>query len=70
MSNVVPIRPAGERLLSIEEVADQLGVAVQTLYRWRSDGTDMPQAFKVGRYLRWKQSVVDAWIDKQAEVAA
>ena len=51
-----------ERLLTIEEVSQQLGIAVQTLYRWRSDGTDMPQAIKIGGRLRWRQEEVDRWI--------
>lgn len=68
-NNVTPIRPV-DRILGIEELSDKLGVAVQTLYRWRSEGQDMPAAFKIGRKLCWKESVVDAWIDVQAEVAA
>lgn len=54
------------RLLSVEEVADLLGVAVQTIYQWRARRPQYgPAAMKVGKYLRWKPEVVQAWIDAQ-----
>jgi predicted DNA-binding transcriptional regulator AlpA len=55
------------RLLSVEEVARELGVAVKTVYQWRSrkPAPYGPPAIKVGKYLRWKPEVVQAWIDAQ-----
>ncbi len=54
-------------LLTVEDVAEKLGVAVQTIYRWRTLRPAYgPTAFKVGKYLRWKPEVVDAWIDAQS----
>lgn len=53
------------RHLDVSDVAEQLGVAVQTLYRWRSEGKDMPKGFKVGGRVRWRQESVDAWITAQ-----
>lgn len=59
------------KLLDINEVADQLGVAPQTIYRWRTEGRDMPNGIKVVGRLRWRQETVDAWIDRElAKVAA
>lgn len=53
-------------LLTIEDVAAQLGVAVQTIYGWRTRQPIYgPPAIKVGKYLRWKPADVDAWIDAQ-----
>lgn len=50
------------KLLSVEQLGDQLGVAVQTIYRWRSEGRDMPKAIKIGGRIRWRQESVDAWL--------
>lgn len=55
------------RLLTTEEVAEQLGVAVNTLYDWRARRPVYgPPAIKVGKYLRWRPADVEAWIDAQA----
>ena len=53
------------RYLDVNDLAEQLGMSVATLYRWRSDGTDMPKAFKIGGRVRWTQLAVDVWIDAQ-----
>ncbi len=55
------------RLLTIEEVGEQIGgVSPKTLYFWRTARPAKgPQAIKVGKYLRWKQASVDAWIEEQ-----
>ena len=53
------------RNLDVNDVAQQLGLSVATIYRWRSDGTDMPKAFKIGGRVRWTQKAVDDWIDAQ-----
>jgi predicted DNA-binding transcriptional regulator AlpA len=53
------------RNLDVSEVGSQLGLSVATLYRWHSDGTDMPKPYKVGGRLRWTQESVDAFIDAQ-----
>lgn len=70
---VAPTPPAAAQrapgaLLTVEDVAEKLGVAVQTIYRWRTMRPVYgPQAFKVGKYLRWKPEVVEAWIATQTE---
>lgn len=56
--------------LDINELADQLRVSVATLYRWRSDGTDMPLGFAIGSRIRWRQQTVDLWIQAQEAKAA
>ncbi len=58
------ITPTGS-MLSIEQVAEELGVSVATIYMWRHRGT-APKASKVGRHLRWRQTDVDAWLDERA----
>ncbi|MBD5829919.1 helix-turn-helix domain-containing protein [Janibacter melonis] len=56
-----------EKLLSVEEVADFLGVPVNTLYQWRHEGTG-PTAFRVGRFLRYDPAEVRDWLTTNAEV--
>lgn len=54
-------------LLAIEDLSAQLRVPVKTIYYWRSlHPMYGPPAIKVGKYLRWKQADVDAWIDAQS----
>lgn len=56
------------RLLTTEEVAEQLGLSVKTLYQWHSQKPHPkgPVPIKVGKYLRWRPADVEAWIDAQA----
>lgn len=52
-------------LMSAEELADVLGVPLNTVYIWnhRHQG---PRAHKVGRYLRYRWPEVEAWLEAQA----
>jgi excisionase family DNA binding protein len=47
--------------MDIKELAEQLGVSVPTLYRWRAAGVDLPPAVTIGTRLRWRQETVAAW---------
>ncbi len=59
--------PAGlERLLTIEELSDYLGVPVRTLYDWRVDHRG-PKAVHAGRALRYPESAVRAWIQENLD---
>lgn len=51
-----------ERLLSIGDVADVLGVSINTIYAWRATGHG-PRAAKIGKHLRFRKSDVEAYID-------
>lgn len=53
-----------ERLMTVEEVAEYLGVPVNTLYQWRHKGTG-PTAFRVGRFLRYDAADVRAWLHEK-----
>jgi excisionase family DNA binding protein len=52
-------------LMSAEELADFLGVPLNTVYVWnhRRQG---PRAHKVGRYLRYRWPEVETWLEAQA----
>ncbi|HWD82918.1 MAG TPA: helix-turn-helix domain-containing protein [Kribbella sp.] len=54
-----------DRLLSIEDLSTYLQVPVNTLYQWRKTGKG-PNGFRVGKYVRYRPTDVDAWIDGQA----
>ena len=42
---------AGEKLMSLTDVSEMLGIPVHTLYRWRYKG-DGPVGYRVGRHVR------------------
>lgn len=56
-----------EKLLSVDEVADYLGIPVNTLYQWRHKGTG-PTAFRVGRFLRYDPAAIRGWLTEHSEV--
>jgi excisionase family DNA binding protein len=67
MNETTPAPVIGlERLLSIEELSDYLGVPVRTLYDWRIDRRG-PKALHAGRVLRYPESAVRAWIQENLD---
>ena len=59
-------RDAGERLMSILDLSEMLGIPVETLYGWRHRG-EGPQGYRVGRHVRYRPSTVNAWLEDQAD---
>lgn len=51
-----------ERLLTLNEVSDYLGVPLTTLYQWRHAGTG-PRGVKVGKHVRVRESDLLRWLD-------
>ncbi|MGW0770265.1 helix-turn-helix domain-containing protein [Streptomyces sp. NPDC002676] len=56
-------------ILTPTDVAELLGVPVETLYQWRRKRTG-PPAFRVGRHLRYDPVRLRQWVDGLTEVAA
>jgi predicted DNA-binding transcriptional regulator AlpA len=56
-------RPADE-LLTLEEVAAIMKLPPATLRKWRAEGRP-PQAFRLGKWLRYRRSVVEAFLAAQ-----
>ncbi len=56
--------PEAEAILDVPGVARYLGVTSQRVYDAVALG-EMPY-FKVGRYVRFKRSKIDAWIESQS----
>jgi excisionase family DNA binding protein len=52
------------KLMSIQDLSDYLGIPVSTLYQWRAKSYG-PTGRRVGRYVRYRPSDVDAWLDSQ-----
>jgi excisionase family DNA binding protein len=55
-----------DELLSVDDVAELLKVPVGTLRKWRTSG-DGPPGFRVGKYLRYRLSAVEQFIEAQEE---
>ena len=58
-----------EKLLSLNDLADTLGVNRSTIYFWRDNGTPMPPAVQIGKRKKWRPADVQQWMDQQ-KVAA
>lgn len=52
---------SNDRLWTVEDVSYYLGVPIATLYQWRCAGQG-PRSRRVGRYLRYLKSDVEAWV--------
>ena len=61
MTTTTPSAAGLGPVLTLSQLASQLGVSVQTLYDLRSQGRG-PRGFRVGRELRFRVSEVDAWL--------
>ena len=57
---------AGDKLMSLTDVSEMLGIPVHTLYRWRHMG-DGPVGYRVGRHVRYRREAVEAWLEQRAD---
>jgi excisionase family DNA binding protein len=55
-----------DQLLTVQVLAEYLGVPVATIYAWRYRRQG-PPGFRVGRHLRFRLSAVEEWIDEQTK---
>lgn len=53
-----------DRLLSIGEVSEYLGIPVGSLHLWRTKRTG-PPAFRVGKHLKYMQADLVAWVEAE-----
>jgi excisionase family DNA binding protein len=54
-----------DKLMTVEALAEYLGVPVATVYAWNSRGLS-PKRYRVGKHVRYRRADVDAWVDAQA----
>ena len=57
-----------ERLLTIVDLSDMLGIPVDTLYGWRHRG-EGPQGYRIGRHVRYRRATVEAWLEGRPDPA-
>ena len=57
---------ADDKLMSLTDVSEMLGIPVRTLYRWRYKG-DGPVGYRVGRHVRYRREAVEAWLEQQVD---
>jgi len=60
MPNIMETHAMSDRWLSVEEIADYLGVSKDTVYAWISK-RNMP-AQRIGRLWKFKTVDVDEWV--------
>ncbi len=52
--------------IGIEQLAEELGVPVRTVYRWRTTGKG-PRGGTFGKHVRFRREDVDAWMESRLE---
>jgi excisionase family DNA binding protein len=55
-----------DRLMTMAEVSDLLGIPVSTLYGWRHRG-EGPAGYRIGLHVRYRREAVEAWIETRAD---
>ena len=55
-----------DRLMTLAELADMLGVPVNTLYGWRCRG-EGPPGYRIGRHVRYRRATVEEWLETQTD---
>lgn len=61
-------KPMQDRWLSVDEIAEYLGVAKDTIYNWVAQ-KGMP-GHKVGRFWKFKKEDVDLWVREGGAAAS
>jgi excisionase family DNA binding protein len=59
-----------ERLITAREIAERLGVSVETVLRWRRSGK-LPAGYRLASgVLRWREDELDRWLEGRRAVVA
>jgi predicted DNA-binding transcriptional regulator AlpA len=62
MTRVRAVSGIADRLWTVHEVSEYLGISVATLYGWRSAGVGGPPGRLVGNKLRYRPQDVRDWV--------
>jgi predicted DNA-binding transcriptional regulator AlpA len=57
---------ARDKLMSLTDVSEMLGIPVHTLYSWRYK-CDGPVGYRVGRHVRYRREAVEAWLEQHVD---
>ena len=66
MSVTTPEANPAVSWLTAAELAAELGIPKQTIYKWRTEGKG-PRGHKLGRHLRFARRDVDEWLAENAD---
>ena len=55
-----------ERLMTLPESSEMLGVPIETLYGWWHRG-EGPVGYRIGRHVRYRRAAVEGWLETQAD---
>lgn len=50
------------QFLTLEQLAEELAIEVRTIREWRAKNRGGPVGHKIGRFLRYRRSDVEAWL--------
>jgi predicted DNA-binding transcriptional regulator AlpA len=56
-----------KKLLSPQELADYLGLAVQTIYNRHGTGGSLPKCINTGRLIRFHPRDIESWLTEHYE---
>ena len=70
MTRLRPLVREADRLISMTDVADRLGIAKQTLSTWVKEQRFPPPIQWGGRLRKWRQGDVESWIARRTATAA
>lgn len=62
----VPVHAETVEFITVQQFAEEMGIPVQTVYRWRTEGKG-PRAHKIGRHVRFSRHSVNEWLEQQLD---
>jgi excisionase family DNA binding protein len=54
-----------DKLIGVKELSDYIGIPERTLREWNYKGIG-PKSYRVGRWLKYRKSEVDEWLETQS----
>jgi len=54
-----------DKLIGVKELSEYLGIPEHTIRDWSYKGIG-PKSYRVGRWLKYRQSEIDEWLETQS----